>query len=133
MLVKLHGAAIVIQQNFRKYKARKGFYTNSLTYINTSEDEAFTNHKDRTINDDRGNDPIPFSSITPEKVIMMYPPGKKDNPNKVESTIIVPSGNQFYSLNSSIAEKVVQLSVISSGRPDETRSLAKGDSADNSN
>ena len=133
MLVKLHSAAIVIQQNFRKYKARKGFYTNSLTYINTSEDEAFADHKDMTINDDRVNDPIPFSSISPDKVIN-YQNVKRDDPNKVEASIIVPTGNQFYSLNSSIVdEKVVQLSVISSGRPDDSRSIAKVESGENSN
>jgi hypothetical protein len=86
-----------------------------------------------TINDDRVNEPIPFSSLSPDKVIN-YQHIKRDDPNKVEASIIVPSGNQFYSLNSSIVdEKVVQLSVISSGRPDDSRSLAKGESAENSN
>jgi hypothetical protein len=40
ILVTLHSAAIIIQQYLRKYLVRKGFYMNSLTYLNTSEDEA---------------------------------------------------------------------------------------------
>ena len=54
MLVTLHSAAIVIQQFFRKYLARKGFYMNSLTYLNTSEDDGYMDpHKDHTIDDVR--------------------------------------------------------------------------------
>ena len=41
MLVTLHSSAIVIQQYFRKYLARKGFYMNSITYLNTSEDDGY--------------------------------------------------------------------------------------------
>jgi hypothetical protein len=60
-----------------------------------------------TINDERVNDPIPFSSLSPDKV-HDYNPIKRVDANKVEASIIVPSGNQFYSLNSSIVdEKVV--------------------------
>ena len=60
-----------------------------------------------TINDDRVNEPIPFSSLSPEKVIN-YQNLKREDQNKVEASIIVPTGNQFYSLNSSIVdEKVV--------------------------
>ena len=85
-----------------------------------------------TINDDHVNKPIPFSSLSPDKVIKQKHT-KRDDQNKVETSIF-PTGNQFYSQNSSIVdEKVVQLSVISSGRPDDSRSLAKGESAENSN
>jgi hypothetical protein len=46
MLVTLHSAAIVIQQFYRKYLARKGFYMNSLTYLNTSEDDGYLDQRD---------------------------------------------------------------------------------------
>ena len=46
MLVTLHSAAIVIQQFYRKYLARKGFYINSLTYLNTSEDDGYLDNRD---------------------------------------------------------------------------------------
>jgi hypothetical protein len=60
-----------------------------------------------TINDDRVNEPIPFQSLSPDKAIN-YQHVKRDDQNKVEPSIIVPTGNQFYSLNSSIVdEKVV--------------------------
>jgi hypothetical protein len=53
MLVTLHSAAIVIQQFYRKYLARKGFYMNSLTYLNTSEDDGYLDQRDYTIDDVR--------------------------------------------------------------------------------
>lgn len=122
MLITLHSAAIVIQQYFRKYLARKGFYMNSLTYLNTSEDDGYLEHKDRTLDDVRVEpDRVLTANISPLRT-------KAKTLKKDPAVLNVP---QFYSSNSSVNDKVVQFSVISSGRPDPSNLPLSGPVSNN--
>ena len=119
MLVTLHSAAIVIQQFYRKYLARKGFYMNSLTYLNTSEDDGYLDQRDQTIDDVR---------LEPDRVLTANISPLRTRPQKVQKgdNLNVP---QFYSSNSSVNDKVVQFSVISSGRPDPSHLPLSGEAS----
>jgi hypothetical protein len=91
--------------------ARKEFYQESITYLNTSED------------DGQATDPVRILSaeISP----LRTKPARGGVPQ-----ILPLNVSQFYSVSSSVNEKVVQFSIISSGRPDPSNLPL---SAENSN
>jgi hypothetical protein len=122
MLITLHSAAIVIQQYFRKYLARKGYYMNSLTYLNTSEDDGYQDHKDRTLDDVR---------VEPDRVLTANISPLRTKARTIKKDPAVLNVPQFYSSNTSVNDKVVQLSVISSGRPDPSNLPLSGEGSNN--
>lgn len=96
---------------------------NSLTYLNTSEDDGYLDNKDRTLDD--------ASRVEPDRVLTanISPLRTKAKTMKKDPAILnVP---QFYSSNSSVNDKVVQFSVISSGRPDPSNLPLSGQGSNN--
>lgn len=68
---------------------------NSLTYLNTSEDDGYLDQKDQTIDDARKE---------PDRVLTANISPLRTKPYKNPKDVKVP---QFYSANSSVNDKVV--------------------------
>lgn len=118
LLIKLHSAAIIIQQCWRKKLQRLGFYLNqdsqSDLYIDSEMDAMNTEKRKpqhQRQQNQRGTSPLRVKNLNKHNYLQAAEENKKDS-------------TKFYGEDSSDLEKVVMCSVISSGRPEGEESLS---------
>eukprot|EP00347_Sterkiella_histriomuscorum_P007962 403346899 len=151
LLIKLHSAAITIQQNFRKLLQNKGFYDeeeqdggyasssepHSHLYVDSEEEEENGYDKYLITTEKKQIQKQLIAQTSPLRIKAKYqqqqnsqlPPTNSQIHHKQLRPQLIPQhhqqkGNKFYSEDSSDIEKIVVCSVITSGRADNEESLS---------